>query len=98
MEQEVPFIIRKIAHFTVYFILAIFTSAVVKLYKNLQPDLLIAWGIAVVYAMTDEYHQTFIPGRVGDWADVSIDAFGAGMAVLLIGLRIQRMERQLIKK
>ena len=37
----------------------------------------------VVFALADEYHQTFVPGRGGTWTDVSIDGIGiiaAGMA------------------
>ncbi len=46
-----------------------------------------ALGIAclcTVYALTDEYHQMLVPGRVADWADVAADAIGAGAAVLLL--------------
>lgn len=48
-----------------------------------------AWIITVAYAATDEYHQTFTPGRHGTWVDVAIDAMGAGIFVLLM-LRSQR--------
>ena len=45
--------------------------------------------IAVAYAATDEYHQTFITGRHGTWVDVAIDGMGAGIFVLLM-FRAQR--------
>jgi VanZ family protein len=32
--------------------------------------------ITVLYAMSDEYHQTFIPGRNGTVMDVVIDSLG----------------------
>jgi VanZ family protein len=36
-----------------------------------------AWLLAVIYALTDEFHQSFVAGR-GSWiGDVGIDAAGA---------------------
>lgn len=48
-----------------------------------------AWGIAFLYAISDEYHQTFVQGRHGSWVDVTIDSLGAALVVLLV-LRAQR--------
>ena len=42
-----------------------------------------AFALAVLYAMSDEYHQTFGPGRMGTWQDVGIDAVGATIALTL---------------
>ena len=39
--------------------------------------------IALAYAATDEYHQTFVEGRHGTPVDVLIDATGVGIAYLL---------------
>ena len=42
-----------------------------------------AWAAAafcVFYAMTDEYHQTLVPGRAGRWSDVGIDSVGVCLA------------------
>lgn len=41
------------------------------------------WGFvfSVFYAMADEYHQTFVPGRHGAWTDVLIDGAGALLAL-----------------
>ena len=43
-----------------------------------------AFAITVLYAMTDELHQTFVSGRTGRPLDVGIDAAGALIAVALI--------------
>ncbi len=40
-----------------------------------------AWAIATFYGATDEYHQSFVPGRSSDLADVLADALGAAAAV-----------------
>lgn len=41
-------------------------------------------GICFLYALSDELHQYFVPGRVADWADVAADTSGALVAVLLL--------------
>lgn len=47
----------------------------------------LAWLLAVVYAITDEFHQSFVPGRFASIWDVLIfDNFGALISLLLLGL------------
>lgn len=46
--------------------------------------LYLAWSLAVVYSMTDEFHQTFTLGRHPAVTDVLIDSFGAALALLLV--------------
>ena len=48
-----------------------------------------AWVLALLYAISDEYHQSFTLGRLASWVDVVIDAFGAacGLALAFRGLR-----------
>ena len=43
-----------------------------------------AWGIATAYGVTDEYHQSFVPGRTPDVADVLADAAGAGASIVTV--------------
>lgn len=40
-----------------------------------------AWLIATIYGITDEWHQSFVPGRMADVRDVVADAAGAALAV-----------------
>jgi VanZ family protein len=49
--------------------------------------LLIAVCIALAYACTDEFHQTFVHGRTGTPVDVGIDAIGMAIAACLVILR-----------
>ena len=41
----------------------------------------LAWGIAVLYGVTDEVHQAFVPNRTGRIDDLVVDAIGAGLGV-----------------
>lgn len=40
-----------------------------------------AFAVAVLYGVTDEIHQSFVPGRTPDGADVIADALGAALAL-----------------
>lgn len=42
--------------------------------------------LAVLFAMSDEYHQTFVPERGGTYVDVSIDTLGILVAAMLTAL------------
>jgi VanZ family protein len=41
-----------------------------------------AWAIAAAYGATDEWHQSFVPGRSSDVHDWYADAIGAGMGTV----------------
>jgi VanZ family protein len=43
----------------------------------------LAFALAVLYAASDEFHQTFVEGRVGAIHDVAIDAVGAAIGIAL---------------
>ncbi|RMH00301.1 MAG: VanZ family protein [Chloroflexi bacterium] len=73
-------LVKKGAHFLAYALLAVL---VWRGSKRWQGGWWWAVGITAVYAMTDEYHQTFVPGRHGNVWDVLIDTAG-GLAGLYI--------------
>jgi VanZ family protein len=52
--------------------------------KDVRPRwFYLAWGMATLYSATDEFHQSFTPGRHPAVTDVMIDAVGAAVALLL---------------
>ena len=73
-------IVRKTAHFLEYAIFGFFTARAFKL-SNKSPWLAIL--LCGIYAATDEYHQTFIPGRSGEIADILLDTTGATFGVII---------------
>ena len=40
-----------------------------------------AWALAFLYALTDEYHQSFVPGRDTSGLDLGVDGLGAALGV-----------------
>lgn len=69
------FIIRKLAHFTEYFILGIL---VINNFKKINKKIIFGSIIfCMLYAFTDEFHQLFVSGRSGQIIDVLIDSFGS---------------------
>ena len=42
-----------------------------------------SWLMAILYAATDEFHQSFSPGRTPRVTDVMIDAVGAGIGMVV---------------
>lgn len=85
-------VIRKMAHFTEYFILFFLMDFGLSGWKPWNKRKW--WSLlgTVLYAASDEFHQLFIPGRVGDWQDVGIDSLGAGFGFVLKSLW-QRLRR-----
>ena len=45
-----------------------------------------AWALTVLYAASDEFHQGFVAGRHPSAVDVGIDATGALIALVAVGL------------
>jgi len=84
-EGAVDLVLRKCAHMTVYALLAV---ACVRglAHHGLPPRAQLGGAalVAALYAISDEFHQTFVPGRSGAPRDVAIDLVGiaAGLALL----------------
>lgn len=49
--------------------------------------------IGIGYAITDEVHQLFVPGRAGQVSDVVIDAVGVLIGVAVVAAARRRRER-----
>lgn len=82
----VTFLVRKTAHFSEYFILGIFASLATKIYESKKYKLkfLVVFLFCVLYAISDEVHQYFVPGRACRLFDVFIDATGILTALVLM--------------
>lgn len=70
---NLPF--RKIAHFSVYFVLCILLILLLK-ECNINKYCLFSLIICFLFASSDEFHQMFVNGRNSSKLDVLIDTFG----------------------
>ena len=93
--ESLSHIVRKNAHFIAYLVLGILVmNALRKSGKSGLPAFIFAMGICVLYAISDEVHQLYVPGRSGQALDVIIDSSGAlaGTAFyLLIGRKLSKV-------
>ena len=81
-------VIRKVAHFGIYAALA--AAWFWALSGAVRRPLLWACVISVLYAVTDEFHQTFVDGRHGTPVDVVIDSMGIATAAGAVTIWLQR--------
>ena len=81
---QLQFIIRKTAHFILYIIGGGLIFNFIYEYKEKNKyNKYSAITIGVLYAITDELHQYFIPGRSAEIRDVFIDSAGILLGVFL---------------
>lgn len=75
-------IIRKNAHFITYLVLGVLVSNALRSsgVKGKRAFVL-AFVICVLYAVSDELHQLFVPGRGGKVSDVLLDSSGAFIGI-----------------
>ena len=69
-------LVRKTAHFGIFLLLGL----------CVRPNMRKGWHAALfcaAYAVTDEIHQYFVPGRSCEFRDVCIDSAGALAGILL---------------
>lgn len=80
------FILRKLAHFSEYFILSslVFRGFHYGSGISRKKSLIMAFLISFIYAASDEFHQTFIFDREGRARDVFIDTAGNLVSVLVL--------------
>jgi VanZ family protein len=55
----------------------------VSVRSSLWPQAAIALAVAIIFAVTDEYHQAFVPTRGSSPVDVMIDSCGAALGLAL---------------
>lgn len=95
-------VLRQVAHGSVYFILAVFVSLAFN--RSGISDIrhiILTLVVCALYAASDEWHQSFVPGRAAQFADFAVDMAGAVLGLLLyqaasaVGyLRQQRSNRE----
>ena len=91
-EETLHYLIRKGAHMTEYAVLSasacvlFFYLADIRIWNGLSRRgmALYALAFSAFFAVTDEIHQAFVPGRGPAVKDVLIDSVGAAIGIVLI--------------
>ena len=99
--QTMVFIVRKGAHFTEYTILGGVLVPAVKEWMAVDTtpvpvvrERITAWLAGTLYAVTDEIHQFYVPGRSCELRDIGIDSCGVLAGVLVVSLLMRSKERR----
>ncbi len=86
----IHFITRKLAHFTEYAILGFLAA---RAFRGSPRWFLISAVLVVVYALLDEYHQSFVPSRTASIFDSLIDMAGGISALIFISRKRAKAQR-----
>ncbi len=81
---SLDFIFKKTSHVFVYFVLFFLINRALLLIhtSNILKASLWAFILSFLYAMTDEFHQYFVPGRTSTFRDLLYDTLGISIAWL----------------
>ncbi len=82
--KRIEHIVRKLAHFSIYAVIGFLLMSLMSTYKIKQKNrICISAIIGLLYAISDEIHQAFIPGRGPLVSDVFIDSSGVIMGIFI---------------
>ena len=77
-------ILGRFLHVGEYIVLAILVSRMSLLGKRNNAGLImVVIGLSGLYALSDEFHQSFVPGRSAQWSDLLLDLIGILIGVLV---------------
>lgn len=94
--EKYTYPIRKLAHYTLYFILGILSFLVVKDYSINKKLIIYSLLICFLYACSDEFHQLFIIGRSARVLDVMIDTFGSFCSISILYIFNKKISKKSI--
>ncbi len=87
--SKIETFIRKLAHYTLYALVGFLMMLLMVTYNLKQIKRSgISFGVGLIYAISDEVHQSFVPGRGPMVQDVLLDSFGVISGIVLCMLII----------
>ena len=91
--ESIHLVLRKLGHWSEYFVFALLVLRALRRqsygYPKLRHNAFTA-AIVFFYAVSDELHQLFVPGRSASLADVLLDSLGGICAIIWVHLRHKR--------
>ena len=93
--SSVMFPVRKAAHFAEYAVLGALSFLAVCSYEKIsfKARVGISFTISLLYSVSDEIHQIFVPGRACRLLDVCVDCAGALLAILFASFLFVRRKK-----
>jgi len=93
--DDIHHIFRKVGHFVEYFI---FFLLIYRGVRGARKGFywswgVLAWAIAAIYSLSDEFHQIFVPSRGPSLWDSLLDSTGAFVALLVVFLLYRYFRR-----
>ena len=82
-------VLRKLAHVAIFGVLWLTLARAARWRRPVA-----ATVVALLYAVSDEVHQSFVEGRHGSPVDVAIDSVGISLALLAWIVAARRRERR----
>lgn len=98
---NLQYFIRKFAHFALYCGLGfLMVFSIISIKYRAYASYFIAWLVASLYGVLDEWHQAFVPGRGATLADMKLDSLSAlaGVAVAAVVIWVWRAYRLFLRK
>ena len=99
--DKIEHFIRKLAHFSLYMSAGILTMCLMLTYKmELKKKIEISLIVNVIYAISDEIHQIFVPDRAAMIQDVGVDTFGIiiGITIVIIMFKVYKTIKNKVSK
>lgn len=97
--DKVENVVRKLAHFSIYTVIGILIMALFSTYKiNEMNRISYSLILGVFYAISDEIHQCFTPGRGPLFSDILIDSLGVLIGIIVAILLIKIYKNIKIKE
>ena len=84
--ENCQFVVRKSAHFSIYALMGFLSFNAFRQHKRVPKKQLLAAVLCMLYSVSDEIHQTFVPGRSCELRDIVIDTCGAVTGILFLSL------------
>lgn len=83
--EKIEFIIRKLAHFSIYTLVGVLMMSLMNTYNIKGTNrIYISLIVGFIYACSDEFHQFFVPERSAMPTDVLIDTLGVSFGIALV--------------
>lgn len=97
--SSLQFIVRKGAHFSIYALLGGLSYLSVVTYNKISFKMrtVLSAVACLIYSVSDEIHQSFVPGRSGELRDVCIDFCGSLLAILILTFIFKHSKFKFIK-